>query len=387
MTGIQQPVPAPAPATAGPGDALVDLGWDPGWATAFLPHDAAGLVPARVVAAHRDAWIVAQPGGAPDATAAVSGRFRHEAYGPGDFPAVGDWVALARSAGDGSPSLIQAVLPRRTAFTRSAGEERVAGNLVAEQVLAANVDVAFVVAGMDGDFNLRRIERYLAVAWSGGATPVIVLNKADMAADVDGLRIAASAVAPGVEVVAISALHGDGVEPLRAAYLARGRTAVVLGSSGVGKSTLVNALAGAERQRTAAVREDDSRGRHTTTHRELVRLPGGALLIDTPGIRSLGVAGASDGLDPAFADIAELALACRFSDCRHAGEPGCAIAAALTSGRLSAERLASHRKLEREAAHVARASDPLLRAEERRKWKAIHVSVNQHMRRKYGDDR
>ncbi len=370
-----------------PADSLVDLGWDPGWAAAFLPFDAAGLVPARVVAAHRDAWVVARPDVAPDASATVSGRFRHEAYGPGDFPAVGDWVAVAASTGDGSPTVIQAVLPRRTAFTRSAGEERVAGNLVAEQVLAANVDVAFVVAGMDGDFNLRRIERYLAVAWSGGATPVIVLNKADVAADADGLRVAAEAVAPGVEVLAISALQGDGVEPLRDAHLGRGRTAVVLGSSGVGKSTLVNALAGAERQRTAAVREDDSKGRHTTTHRELVRLPGGALLIDTPGIRSLGVAGASDGLDPAFADITELALACRFSDCRHAAEPGCAIAAALAAGTLSPDRLASHRKLEREAAHVARANDPLLRAEERRKWKAIHVSVNQHMRHKYGDDR
>jgi ribosome biogenesis GTPase / thiamine phosphate phosphatase len=369
------------------GDSLVDLGWDPGWATAFLPYDAEGLVPARVVAAHRDAWVVARPGDVPDTTATVSGRFRHEAFGAGDFPAVGDWVAVAASRADGSPTIVQAVLPRRTAFMRSAGEERLAGSLAAEQVLAANVDVAFVVAGMDGDFNLRRIERYLAVAWSGGATPVIVLNKADVAADAEGLRVAAAAVAPGVEVHAISALQGDGVEPLRDAHLARGRTAVVLGSSGVGKSTLVNALAGEERQRTAAVRDDDSRGRHTTTHRELVRLPGGALLIDTPGIRSLGVAGAADGIDTAFADIADLALSCRFSDCRHAGEPGCAIAAALSDGSLSADRLASHRKLEREAAYVARANDPLLQAEERRKWKAIHVAVNQQMRRKYGGDR
>ena len=369
------------------GDSLADLGWDPGWATAFLPYDAAGLVPARVVAAHRDAWVVAQPGDIPDTTATVSGRFRHEAFGAGDFPAVGDWVAVAAPRTDGSPTVVQAVLPRRTAFMRSAGEERLAGNLAAEQVLAANVDVAFVVAGLDGDFNLRRIERYLAVAWSGGATPVIVLNKADVAADVDGLRVAAAAVAPGVEVHAISALHGDGVEPLRDAHLARGRTAVVLGSSGVGKSTLVNALAGEARQRTASVREDDSRGRHTTTHRELVRLPGGSLLIDTPGIRSLGVAGAGDGHDAAIADIADQALTCRFSDCRHAGEPGCAIAAALSDGTLSADRLASHRKLEREAAYVARANDPLLQAEERRKWKAIHVAVNQQMRRKYGDDR
>ena len=175
-------------------------------------------------------------------------------------------------------------------------------------MLAANVDVAFVVAGMDGDFNLRRLERYLAVAWSGGSTPVIVLNKADVADDAEGLRVAAEAIAPGVDVRAVSALTGAGVDALRDAHLAAGRTAVVLGSSGVGKSTLVNALVGSERQRTAAVREDDSRGRHTTTHRELVRLPGGALLIDTPGIRSLGVAGLSDGLDPTFADIADLAL-------------------------------------------------------------------------------
>jgi ribosome biogenesis GTPase / thiamine phosphate phosphatase len=370
------------PAPAG----LTELGWDPAWATAFLPYDAAGLRPARVVAAHRDAWVVARPSQPDDADAIVSGRFRHEALGPGDLPAVGDWVATTRTD-PGSPLVIQAVLPRRTAFSRSAGEERTAGKLVAEQVLAANVDIAFVVAGMDGDFNLRRLERYLAVAWSGGSTPVIVLNKADVAGDVDGLRVAAEAIAPGVDVRAVSALTGTGVDALRDAHLAPGRTAVVLGSSGVGKSTLVNALVGSERQRTAAVREDDSRGRHTTTHRELVRLPGGALLIDTPGIRSLGVAGLSDGLDPAFADIADLALQCRFSDCRHDGEPGCAVQAALADGTLAADRLASHRKLEREAAHVARASDPLLRAEDRRKWRAIHVSVNQHMKRKYGSDR
>ena len=373
------PVASPTP--------LHDLGWDPGWAAAFLPHDAAGLRPARVVAAHRDAWVVAQPDVAPDATATVSGRFRHEALGPGDFPAVGDWVALTRPPDVGSPSVIQAIVPRRTAFTRSAGEERLAGNLVAEQVLAANVDVAFVMAGLDGDFNLRRIERYLAVAWSGGTTPVIVLNKSDVATDLEGLRVAAEAVAPGVEVRAISALTGRGIDDLSATHLGRGRTAVVLGSSGVGKSTLVNALLGAERQRTGAVREDDSRGRHTTTHRELVRLPGGALLIDTPGIRSLGVAGAGEGMDSTFADIAELAIGCRFNDCRHETEPGCAIRTALADGRLTRERLASHRKLEREAAHVARATDPLLRAEERRKWKAIHASVNQHMQRKYGSDR
>jgi ribosome biogenesis GTPase len=359
---------------------LLELGWDAGWAAAFLPFDSAGWTPARVVVAHRDAWRIATASG--DRDAVISGRLRHEAAGPGDLPAVGDWVAIDRA--DADTTVIQAVLPRRAAFTRNTGGDT--ATLLGEQVMAANVDVAFVVAGLDGDFNLRRLERYLAVAWAGGSTPVLLLNKADVADDVDGLRVAAEAVAPGVEVRTLSALTGDGVEALAAVHLPPGRTAVVLGSSGVGKSTLVNALVGEERLATGAVRADDARGRHTTTHRELVRLPGGGLLIDTPGIRSLGVAGASAGLDDVFADIADLAAGCRFSDCRHESEPGCNVKAALNDGRLASDRLASQRKLEREAAHVARANDPLLRAEDRRKWRAIHVSVNAHMRRKYGSD-
>jgi len=372
--------------TAG-GRQLADLGWDPGWAAAFLPFDAAGWRPARVVAAHRDAWVLATDHA--DRDAVISGRFRHEALGPGDLPAVGDWVAVAGSGPDdsGGPAVIQAVLPRRSAFRRSTGDDHSGPTLAGEQVLAANVDVALLVTGLDGDFNLRRLERYLAVAWSGGATPVVVLNKADLAPDLDGFRVAAEAVAPGVEVRPMSALTGDGITELAEAHLGRGRTAVVLGSSGVGKSTLVNALAGTEVLRTGAVRADDSRGRHTTTHRELVRLPGGALLIDTPGIRSLGVAGAADGIDDAFADVATLAGGCRFSDCGHDSEPGCAVKAALADGSLPRERFESYRKLEREAAHVARASDPLLQAEERRRWRIIHSSVQRHMQHKYGSDR
>jgi ribosome biogenesis GTPase len=360
---------------------LADLGWDPGWAAAFLPFDAAGSGPARVVAAHRDAWILGTTDG--DRDAVISGRLRHEALGPVDLPAVGDWVVAGDGSGGDGPLVIRGILPRRTVFRRGTEE----GHAIDDQVLAANVDIAFVVAGLDGDFNLRRIERYLAVAWSGGATPVVVLNKADVATDLDALRAAAGGVAPGAAIHAISARTGDGVTDLALRHLVPGRTAVVLGSSGVGKSTLVNALLGREHLRTRAVRDDDSRGRHTTTHRELVRLPGGALLIDTPGIRSLGVAGAAEGLDPAFSDIMDIAAGCRFTDCRHEREPGCAIMTALADGRLTHDRLMSHRKLEKEAAHVARSGDRLLREAERKRWKAISQAASRHMQQKYGSER
>ena len=365
--------------------ALAELGWDLGWAAAFAPFEEPAQWPARVTASRRDAWVVALQAGDRDAVAA--GRLRHAAIGPADLPAVGDWVVVAGGANDGAngdgPMVIRAVLPRRTVFRRGAEE----GHAVDQQVLAANVDVALVMAGLDGDFNLRRIERYLAVAYAGGATPVVVLNKTDIATDLAGLRSAADTVAPGTEVFAISARTGEGVNDLAERHLVPGRTAVVLGSSGVGKSTLVNALIGYERMSTGAVRGDDARGRHTTTHRELVRLPGGALLIDTPGIRSLGVAGAADGLGSAFSDITDIAVGCRFTDCQHEREPGCAVRTALADGRLTRARLESQRKLEKEAAHVARSGDRLLREAERKRWKAISQASSRHMDAKYGRDR
>ena len=362
-----------------------ELGWDDAREAEFEPHLAAGRVAARVLEAHGGSWVVATAEG--EITAFVSGRFRYDVVGPADLPAVGDWLAVDPPDGRGGPAIIQALLERRSAFRRYAGDRARSGTarLVDEQVLAANIDVALIVAGLDLDFDTRRLERYLAVAYSGGAAPVLVLNKADIDPQVAAHRLAAESVAPGVPIHVVSALTGDGLDALAAAALRPGTTAVVVGSSGVGKSTLANALLGEDRQATTQVREDDSRGRHTTTARELLRLPGGAMLIDSPGIRALEVVGAGDGLDDAFAEIADLAAACRFSDCRHDGEPACAVTDAVATGDLDRGRLAAYRKLEREAAHATRAVDPLARAQERRRWRAIQRSVVVHMRSKYGE--
>jgi ribosome biogenesis GTPase len=333
---------------------LERLGWNDAVARQFEHHAVRGLVPARVSVQHRGTWLVATEQG--DDLVELTGRLRHEA-GAGELPVVGDWVGLRER-------LIDAVLPRSSKFSR-----KTPWTEVAEQVLVANVDVAFLVMGLDErDFNIRRLERYLTTAWEGGTTPVIVLNKADLAFDLDGQVGETESVAFGVPVHPLSAESGEGAE-LRG-YLAEGCTGVLLGSSGVGKSTIINRLLGEEHFRTGEVRSD-GRGRHTTTHRELVPVPGGGVIIDTPGLRELQLWESDGGLDQAFVDVAELVAQCRFSDCQHRTEPGCAVKAALRDGSLPGERWESYLKLQRELAHLERKVDPRLRSEERKRWAAM----------------
>jgi len=321
---------------------LASLGWSDALGRAFAPFAAEGLVPARIGAEHQHVYTLLTTEG--ERLARVTGRLRHEAGGRADFPAVGDWVAARCPAGE-DRATIHAILPRRSRFSR-----RLAGEKDDEQVVAANVDTVFLVMGLDGDFNPRRLERYLTVAWDSGAEPVVLLNKADLCDERDARRREIEAL--GAPTHLVSARSGLGLDAL-GAYLRPGRTVALLGSSGVGKSTLVNRLLGEERLRTRDVRSRDDRGRHTTSTRQLLALPGGGLVIDTPGMRELQLWDSAAGLGATFADLEELGASCRFGDCGHGSEPGCAVRAAVEEGRLPRERLESYHKLQRELVALA----------------------------------
>jgi ribosome biogenesis GTPase len=336
---------------------LERLGWYPELEPEFQPHADAGLAAGRVAVQHRGMYGLYTAEG--DLQAEIAGRLLHEGN-VADLPAVGDWVAYRPLPGE-ERGIIHAVLPRRTRFSR-----KTTLGATEEQVVAANVDVVFLVMALtEQDLKPRRLERYLTMAWESGAEPVIVLTKSDLCPDLPAALAEVSAVAYGVPVEVVSNVTGEGIESLRA-YASGNRTVALLGSSGVGKSTLVNSLLGEERLATQEIRESDGRGRHTTTHRELVPLPDGGLVLDTPGMRELQLWSADEGIGASFADVEEIAAQCRFHDCAHDSEPGCAVRAAIADGTLAAERFESYEKLQRELAMLARRQDKRAQAEARK---------------------
>lgn len=353
---------------------MFQLGWSEFFKRPFEVYQQRGFVPARVARENRGAYLVYWEQG--ESTAEVTGKFLHEAVSVSNFPAVGDWVAIS-SPTQTQPARIHALLPRRSCFSRKA----VGGN-TEEQVAAANVDTVFLVSGLDHNFNPRRIERYLTVAYDSGAVPVIVLNKVDLVHDVDAVVLETESIACGVRVLAVSAVSMQGLKNLQP-YLAAGTTTAFLGSSGVGKSSLINSLLGDDRLAVSAVRKGDSHGRHTTTHREMILLPQGGLVIDTPGMRELQLWAAEDSLDGSFHEVEELALRCRFSDCRHRGEPGCAVQAAVERGELSAARLENYRKMQRELRFLARKQAHKTRLRDWEKKKILQQKYNSRRKKDF----
>jgi len=347
--------------------ALEKLGWGPPFQEAWRSHAREGQEPARIGADYGVEYVLFSA--RRDLRATIPGRLRMAIRkGESVRPVVGDWVTFEPSDQE-STSVIQAVLPRRTQLARKA-----AGRTDEEQVVAANVDVVFLVSALTRDLNPRRLERYLALAWDSGAQPVVVLTKADLHEDVAAARERIEALTQGVALHTVSGVTGEGLEAL-GQYIGGNRTVALIGSSGVGKSTLINRLLGSARMQVGEVREDD-KGRHTTTHRELFVLPEGGLVIDTPGMRELGMLEREEGLLTAFVDIEELAAGCRFSDCRHEKEPGCAVQQALRDGRLAPERLENFHKLVQEVAHQQRQRDAQEQARQKQDAKRATRALN-----------
>jgi ribosome biogenesis GTPase len=352
-------------------ESLADLGWDNVYQQQFEAQNVPGSLPGRAVSEQRALYQVLTENGLLQAE--ISGKFRNETEVSARFPAVGDWVVIVPVPGE-SKGIIHAILPERSRFSRQSagGRERLSGGKTQEQVLATNIDTVFIVGAMDGgrSSNMRRIERYLTLAWNSGATPVVLLNKTDLCPDVPGFLRSLEAVTAGVDVHAVSAKEKTGLEALNQ-YLSSGKTVAFLGSSGVGKSALINALLGYEKQEVNEVRERDRTGRHTTTSRELILLPRGGAVIDTPGMREIQMWAGEDELENTFEDITELARECRFKDCQHNSEPGCAVKDAIERGELDIKRFEYYRKLQKEIHYHEARQAGNLRLEEKLRWKKI----------------
>ncbi len=357
---------------------LAQLGWNDSFAAAFAPHAAAGCVPARVTLELKGFFEVTGEDGA--RLGECSGKFRDDARSPADYPAIGDWVAIAPQPGDETRAIIHAVLPRHTKFSRKA-----AGDHSVEQVVAANIDTVFLVTALDGNYNLHRTERYLAATWASGAEPVILLNKADLNDDTADILAKLGIAGRNVPVHVVSAQTRRGLKAL-APYLQPGRTVALLGSSGVGKSTLINRLVGERLQDTQEVREADNKGRHTTTQRELIVAPAGFIVIDTPGMREFQPWDAAAGIDAAFDDVTAVIARCKFRDCAHTVEPGCAVQAALADGSLDAARWEAWQRMQRAAAHEVRRVNPEARQLHRKDWKKLTKQLRQRVSEKSGEE-
>ncbi len=356
------------------------LGWSDFFASSYEPLRKEGFTVGRVAIEHKNTYVLYSDRG--ELSAEVTGKLRYQATESTDFPAVGDWVVI-RVRDSERRATIQAILPRKSKFSR-----KIVGGKTEEQIVATNVDTVFLVSGLDGDFNLRRIERYLITAWDSGANPVIILNKADLCAHevaptehrLEQCVAEVEAIALGVPIVVLSASTSQGLDGLKP-YLQSGQTVALLGSSGVGKSTIVNQLIGTDIQTVQAVRKGDNRGKHTTTYRELILLPTGGLIVDTPGMRELQVWSGDEGLQETFADIEMFVQQCRFRNCQHEREPGCAVQQALDEGTLDYRRFLNYQKLQKELNYLQGKQDQRLNLLEKERWKKIHKEIRNYKKR------
>jgi ribosome biogenesis GTPase len=356
---------------------LETIGWDVFFEESFGPYQIQGLVPGRITQVQRKSCIALTENG--EIEVRVSGKFRYDTFEKGSYPVVGDWVGIKKEFND-DKGVIQAVLPRRSKFSR-----KVAGKVTEEQIIVANVDIVWIVSGLDNDFNIQRIERYLTLASESGSKPVVILNKSDICNDPDAKIEQVKRIAPSTPIHSISAELNQGLDILNQ-YLGKGKTIALIGSSGAGKSTIINRLLGVDRQKVGAVRKSDSHGRHITTYREMIMLPNGGMIIDNPGMREIQLWSKGESLNDVFKDIEEIAQQCRFRDCMHESEPGCAIKDALDKGELDPRRYTHYLKLRKEVKFLSIKQNEMVRSTEKAKWKNMAKYGREIRNLKTGED-